>query len=153
MMAIRENDIGYNAIFDANEEPGFGGGEFAFNVFDNRLGPSNDKWCCGVGGGIPDGLPPEDEVGGLWVSAQLDDGPHRLTHFTVSSANDIPDRDPTEWAVQGSNNGTDYVDIYSYEDVSPWDERLQVIQFSEGEDFPIQTAAYEYFRFVTLTRI
>ena len=44
-----ESDEGYNAIFSANDEPGFGGGEFAFNVFDNRLGPSNDKWCCGVG--------------------------------------------------------------------------------------------------------
>ena len=40
-----EADKGYNAIFSANEEPGFGGGEFAFNVFDNRLGPGNDKWC------------------------------------------------------------------------------------------------------------
>ena len=45
-----ESDSGYNAIFSANDEPGFGGGEFAFNVFDNRLGPSNDKWCCGLGG-------------------------------------------------------------------------------------------------------
>ena len=38
-------DEGYNAIFSANEEPGFGGGEFAFNVFDNILGPGNAKWC------------------------------------------------------------------------------------------------------------
>ncbi|MYK95840.1 hypothetical protein F4009_17895, partial [Candidatus Poribacteria bacterium] len=42
-----EADKGYDAIFSANDEPGFAGGEFAFNVFDNRLGPSNDKWCCG----------------------------------------------------------------------------------------------------------
>ena len=40
-----EADKGYNAIFTANDEPGFGGGESAFNVFDNKLGPSNDKWC------------------------------------------------------------------------------------------------------------
>ena len=40
-----EADKGYNAIFSANDEPGFGGGESAFNVFDNRLGPGNDKWC------------------------------------------------------------------------------------------------------------
>ena len=38
-------DEGYNAIFSANEEPGFGGGEFAFNVFDNILGGGNAKWC------------------------------------------------------------------------------------------------------------
>ena len=41
-------DEGYNAIFSANEEPGFGGGEFSFNVFDNLLGGGNAKWCCGV---------------------------------------------------------------------------------------------------------
>ncbi|MDE0636331.1 MAG: hypothetical protein OXI43_10840 [Candidatus Poribacteria bacterium] len=38
-------DEGYNAIFSANDEPGFGGGEFAFNVFDNILGGGNAKWC------------------------------------------------------------------------------------------------------------
>ncbi|MDE0636314.1 MAG: hypothetical protein OXI43_10755 [Candidatus Poribacteria bacterium] len=36
---------GYNATFTSSEEPGFGGGEFAFNVFDNQLGPGNAKWC------------------------------------------------------------------------------------------------------------
>ena len=40
-----EVDKGYNAIFTANDEPGFGGGESAFNVFDNVLGPGNAKWC------------------------------------------------------------------------------------------------------------
>lgn len=38
-------DEGYNATFTSSEEPGFGGGEFAFNVFDNQLGPGNAKWC------------------------------------------------------------------------------------------------------------
>ena len=40
-----EADNGYDAIFTANDEPGFAGGEFAFNVFDNVLGPGNAKWC------------------------------------------------------------------------------------------------------------
>ena len=40
-----EADDGYDAIFTANDEPGFAGGEFAFNVFDNQLGPGNAKWC------------------------------------------------------------------------------------------------------------
>src|SRR5687767_15102539 len=46
-------DVNYNAIFSGNEEPAFGGGEFAFNVFDNRVGGGNDKWCCGTGNEIP----------------------------------------------------------------------------------------------------
>jgi hypothetical protein len=44
-----EADSGYNVIFSSNDEPGFGGGEFAFNVFDNILGPSNDKCAAGLG--------------------------------------------------------------------------------------------------------
>ena len=78
-------DEGYNAIFTANEEPGFGGGEFSFNVFDNILGPGNDKWCCGKGGGIPEE--------GLHVTAELEEA-YVLTHFTVSSANDVPREGP-----------------------------------------------------------
>ncbi len=137
-----EVNDGYDATFDANDEPDFGGGESAFNVFDNILGPGNDKWCCGPGGGIP-----ED---GLWVSAKLA-GPHVLTSFTVSSANDVPDRDPTEWAVQGSNDGVNYTDIFKYEaGDSVWgDTRFQVAHFIGGVDFPKQTQAYNEFRFVT----
>lgn len=39
-----EADKNYNAKFSASDEPGFAGGESAFNVFDNVLGPSNAKW-------------------------------------------------------------------------------------------------------------
>ena len=40
-----EADKNYNAKFSANDEPGFAGGESAFNVFDNVLGGGNAKWC------------------------------------------------------------------------------------------------------------
>ena len=151
-----EFDEGYDAIFDSNHEPGFGSdnadpnsagaGESAFNVFDNLLGPANDKWCCGRPGGIFEDDP-------IWVSAQLP-VPHFLTAFTVSSANDAPNRDPIYWAVQGSNDGQDYTDIYVYEDdFGPWVDRYEVIVFTEGEDFPVQTTSYEYFRFATYDTI
>ena len=141
-----ENDDGYDAIFDANDEPGFGGGEFAFNVFDNRLGPSNDKWCCGKGGGIAEDDP-------IWVSATLP-VPHTLTSFTVSSANDVPNRDPIHWSVQGSNDGQNFTDIYTYdEEFAPWDERLQVIHFTAGDDFPVQTQTYDTFRLATFNTL
>jgi hypothetical protein len=136
-----EADEGYNAIFTSNEEPGFGGGEFAFNVFDNVLGPGNDKWCCGPGGGIPDE--------GLWVTAELEE-PHRLTHFTVSSANDVPARDPTVWEIQGSNDGTNFTTIFSHDGDSLWGAtRFQVILFEEGEDYDVQKTGYKFFRHVT----
>ncbi|MDE0556455.1 MAG: discoidin domain-containing protein [Candidatus Poribacteria bacterium] len=135
-----EADDGYNAIFSANDEPGFAGGEFAFNVFDNRLGPSNDKWCCGLGGGIPEE--------GLHVTAELEEA-YALTHFTLSSANDVPARDPTVWEVQGSNDGENFTTIFAHDGDSFWDERLQVVLFEAGEDYDVQTTGYRFFRHVT----
>ena len=134
-----EVDDGYDVIFSANDEPGFGGGEFSFNVFDNILGPSNAKWCCGPGGGIPEE--------GLHITVELDD-PQALTHFTVSSANDVPTRDPTNWAIQGSNDGTNFTTIFSLEGESVWDQRLQVALFEAGEDFEVQQTEYKFIRFV-----
>ncbi|RKU06917.1 PEP-CTERM sorting domain-containing protein [Candidatus Poribacteria bacterium] len=133
-------DEGYNAIFSANEEPGFGGGEFSFNVFDNILGGGNAKWCCGRGGGIPEE--------GLHVTAEFEE-PYALTHFTVSSANDVPARDPTEWEVQGSNDGEEFTAIFSHDGDSFWSERLQVVLFEAGEDYDRQTTGYRFFRHVT----
>ena len=135
-----ETDDGYNAVFTANEEPGFGGGESAFNVFDNRLGPGNDKWCCGRGGGIP--------AEGLHVTAEFDE-PYALTHFTVSSANDVPNRDPTEWEIQGSNDGKEFTTIFSHKGDSFWDQRLQVVLFKAGKDYDVQKIGYKFFRHVT----
>jgi hypothetical protein len=134
-----EADAGYNVIFSSNDEPGFAGGEFSFNVFDNVVGGGNDKWCCGPGGGIPDE--------GLHITVELD-SPVALTHFTLSSANDVPARDPSEWAIQGSNDGTNFTDIFAYEGDPLWDERLQVIRFDAGEDFAIQKNEYKLIRFV-----
>ena len=141
-----EFDDGYDAIFDASDEPGFGGGESAFNVFDNLLGPGNDKWCCGIAGGI-------DEDNPQWVSAEFP-VPYRLTNFTVSSANDTPDRDPIHWSIQGSNDGQNYTDIYTYDDdFAPWVDRLEVIEWTAGDDFPVQTESYLEFRLATFNTV
>lgn len=95
-------DLNYNATFSGNEEPGFGGGEAAFNIFDNRVGGGNDKWCCGSGGA---NLP-------FWVDATFSQAVV-LTHFTLTSGNDsVPVRDARAWRVQGSNDQVNYVDIF-----------------------------------------
>ncbi len=135
-----EADENYDAMFSSNEEPGFAGGEHSFNVFDNELGGGNAKWCCGRGGGIPEE--------GLHITAEFDQ-PYILTHFTVSSANDSPERDPTVWEIQGSNDGEDFTTIFSHEGDSFWTERLQVIRFDAGVDYDDQTAGYQFIRFVT----
>ncbi|MHC1764939.1 MAG: PA14 domain-containing protein [Verrucomicrobiia bacterium] len=118
----------------ASHEPEFQGAEAAFNIFDNRVGAGNDKWCCDD--------PIEDMP--VWVAVQfLADV--SLTHFTVTSGNDSPDRDPTDWAIQGSNDGVNYTDIYhSTADPAPWVERNEVLRFT----LPAPSAPYRYIRYI-----
>lgn len=35
-----------------------------------------------------------------------------LTHFTLTTSPDMPDRDPKSWAIQGSNDGKEWTTIY-----------------------------------------
>ena len=76
-----------------------------------------------------------------------------MTHFTVSSANDIPNRDPIEWSVQGSNDGEEWDDIFVHDGDSFWDQRLQVALFEAGEDFKVQKIGYRFFRHVTYNTV
>lgn len=127
-----DSDSGYDAVFSSSEEPGFGGGEFAFNVFDNEIGGGNAKWCCGNNGTFPDDP--------LWVQAAFD-LPIILTGFTITSGNDSPERDALVWEIQGSNNGTDFETIFRQEDDFPvWDSFNQVAVYESGDDFPLPEA-------------
>lgn len=86
----------------ANDEPDFQGGEFAFNVFDNNplgTGGGNDKWCCN---------PPNPE---LTVTVEFEEQ-YSLTHFTITSGNDTPARDPLDFYIEGSNDGVEFSTIY-----------------------------------------
>jgi hypothetical protein len=156
----------FNANFYASSEPTFssvGGGpnEAAFDVFDNKVGGGEAKWCCGG--------PTQ------WVAAEFDK-PYALTHFTLTSSNDSPGRDADVWAIQGSNdstNGADgtWTDIYLFSnndpfasnnrndgDTSPFTARNQVLLFESpaGPNSPLPGSAdfaaklgtgYEWFRY------
>ncbi|WP_426115616.1 PEP-CTERM sorting domain-containing protein [Massilia sp. PWRC2] len=125
-------NIGYNATFRSSDSAGFAG-EGPFNVFDNRLGATVDKWCCGTGN--------------VWVEADFGSKRYTLTSFTASSANDVPERDSIHWKILGSNDGISYTTIFAYDNtVSAWSDRLQVIQFVAGTDFTAP-AAYSIFRY------
>jgi hypothetical protein len=137
---LPDTDVNYNATFAASIESNFGAAEAAFNVFDNRLGGGNDKWCCDPN---------------AWVEANF--GKHRyvLTSFTASSGNDGPIRDSDWWRILGSNDGVNYTIIFEYrkEGVSPWgDTRLQVNQYMAGVDYA-NPAAYSIFRYQTLSTV
>jgi hypothetical protein len=136
-----DTNLNYNATFRANNEAGFGGGEFAYNVFDNRLGGSNDKWCC-------------DMFPGMFVEANFGAQRYVLTSFTASSANDIPGRDADIWQIRGSNDGINYTTIFSYnhDGVSPWAQRLQVNQYFMGTDYAAP-AAYSIFQYQVMSTV
>ena len=128
-----EANIGYNATFRSSIEQGFGGAEFAFNVFDNRVGGGNDKWCCDAN---------------VWVEANFGTQRYNLTKFTAASANDAPERDSDIWSILGSNDGINYTTIYAYNrnNVSPWASRFQVNEYNLGTDFT-SSAGYSIFRY------
>ena len=134
-----QDGLNYNAVFASSDEPGFGGGEFSFNSFDNRLGGGGEKWCCN--NPAPDGHQ---------LDAKILAGPHVLTHFTVASSNDSPTRDPRVWSIQGSNDGVNWTKIYdrNVTGSSLWgNSRNQVRRFDDGgADFDTPEA-YQYFRY------
>ena len=108
---------------------GFGGNEGAFDIFDNRVGPTADKWCC-------DAAPQSATV----EFAE----PVSLTHFTMTSSNDTPARDPLDFQIQGSNDGTEYEVIYARENEPViWDARNQTARI----DLPKASQAYRFIRY------
>ena len=141
-------DINYNATFNANSEPGFGGGEYSFNVFDNVLSGGNGKWCCESVGTAAKNLN-DANVTGLWVEANFGSTQYFLDAFTLSSANDVAGRDADQWRILGSNDGVNYTSIYTYDNngQSIWNQRFQVVEFSVAENDFVSTQAYSIFRY------
>ena len=134
---LPDSDVNYNATFASTDEPGFGGGEYSFNVFDNQVGGGNAKWCCNDPGAT-----------GHQLDATLDAGPHVLTSFTLTSSNDSPGRDPSVFSIEGSNDGVNFVEIFSYDGSSGplWSARNQTRLFEAGADFPYMLD-YSTFRY------
>ncbi|MCZ7634646.1 MAG: hypothetical protein M5U12_00350 [Verrucomicrobia bacterium] len=66
----------------------------------------------------------------------------------MTSGNDTPSRDPTDWAIQGSNDGVTWTDIYRfYDTVTPWgDTRNLVVKFT----LPVASSPYSWIRYILL---
>ena len=88
--------------------------EGAFDVFDNNVGGGHFKWCCDA--------PPQD------LTVEFED-PISITHFTLTSSNDSPLRDPVEWEIQGSDDGVDFTTIYRSTNPAIWTARNQTALF------------------------
>lgn len=72
--------------------------------------------------------------------------PQATGAYTMTSANDAPDRDPKDWTVEGSNNGTDWVILDKRVDQN-FGSRFLTVKYT----FPNQDA-YKFYRlYVTAT--
>lgn len=127
------NGTGFNWLSTAASSENNFGGEGALDVFDNQVGSGSTKWCC-TG-------PPQ------WVAVELAQ-PYVLTHFTIAAGNDVAQRDPTTWAIEGSLDGSAWTPIFQWNNgTSPFSNRLEVIRFDgDGQDFATP-APYSWFRY------
>lgn len=128
------------ANVSASSENYFGGvngnpGEGAWDVFDNQVGGGNSKWCCD---------PAPQQIAVQFAAS------FTLTHFTITCGNDSPERDPAAWALQGSNDGVTWTDVYpapGSNDATylgaPWTTRDQTLRF----DLPAPSAPFRWFRY------
>lgn len=75
-----------------------------------------------------------------WVQYQSP-SPYVVTSYTITSANDAPERDPLSWNLQGSNNGTTWTALDTRSGID-FPNRLQKLTFTFSN-----TAAFTYYRF------
>lgn len=74
-----------------------------------------------------------------WVAAQLDK-PLTVDHYAITSGNDEPTRDPVDWQIQGSNNGTDWTTVDSRTGQS-FSQRGQTVDYTVADP-----QAFGYYR-------
>lgn len=106
----------------------------AYDLFDHKVGQLNDKWLAGV-----------NAPTGAHVTVEFA-GTVELTHFTFASADDRPERDPTDWQILGSNDGVSFTPIFTQldpADLSLFTARYQVIRCTLADTAP----AYRFLRF------
>ena len=77
-----------------------------------------------------------------WIAYQFG-GRQRwaVTNYTLTSGNDSPDRDPRNWTLEGSNDGSDWRVVDARTGVGPWAARNTSYAFACSN-----TASYEYYR-------
>lgn len=125
----------------STNKPYFGGqggnpAQGAFDVFDNVISATS-KWCCDS--------PPHELV------VEFADK-YSLTHFTLTSSNDSPLRDPVEWLIEGSNDNATWDPIYPIAGSND-DPTLIAWARNNTKRFDLPTAAplYKFFRYKVVT--
>jgi alpha-L-fucosidase 2 len=92
-------------------------------------GNSNTKWCI--------------EGPGSKVQWQVElPDPAAVASYRLTSANDVPQRDPQEWTFSGSADGATWTTLDSRTLATPFESRFQTKEFTCAD-----TAAYRFYRF------
>jgi predicted alpha-1,2-mannosidase len=78
-----------------------------------------------------------------WIQAQLKQ-PQTVTNYAITSGNDEPTRDPKDWTLQGSSDGTTWTTVDT-QTAQSWTGRGQTHQFTVADPQP-----YLYYR-LTIT--
>ncbi|MEN9359591.1 MAG: hypothetical protein RL095_1126 [Verrucomicrobiota bacterium] len=104
-----------------------GDGNGLANAFD---GKAQNKWCL--------------EHKGKAVIAQIKLAkPAALASYALTSANDVPDRDPSTWTFEGSHDGKAWTKLDSHQDEAPFASRHLRKEFKFAND-----SAYAFYRLV-----
>ncbi|MEW2488204.1 glycoside hydrolase N-terminal domain-containing protein [Streptomyces sp. NPDC048411] len=92
-------------------------------------GNSSTKWCI--------------EAPGSKVQWQVElPDPVEVASYRLTSANDVPQRDPQEWTFSGSADGATWTTLDSRTLATPFESRFQTKDFTCAD-----TAAYRFYRF------
>lgn len=90
----------------------------------------NTKWCVEHGGAAV-----------MW-QATMPEGAPAVTSYTLTSANDVPTRDPRDWEFSGSNDGQNWTILDRRENQAPFENRLQPRSFRFDN-----AVAFRFYRF------
>lgn len=96
---ISTTDVTNNKGTIDSEYPGLNNNERVDRLIDKS---SNSKYCT-------------DFISSAWISYQSP-VPVKLTAYSITSANDAEERDPKNWILEASNNGSDWTTIDSRKD-------------------------------------
>ncbi|MEV0447045.1 glycoside hydrolase N-terminal domain-containing protein [Streptomyces sp. NPDC050600] len=92
-------------------------------------GTPSTKWCI--------------EGPGAKVQWQVElPDPVAVATYRLTSANDVPERDPQEWTLSGSSDGATWTTLDSRTLAAPFESRFQTKEFTCGG-----TGAYRFYRF------
>jgi alpha-L-fucosidase 2 len=103
------------------------------NIYNSIDGRSDTKWCVETNS-------PSVVWQAMLAQRQV------IRSYTITSANDVPDRDPRNWTVQGSNDGSTWTTLHNVSLPAAFESRYLKKTFN----YPNETA-YQYYQ-ITFNR-